>query len=666
MSERAPRKGGGAEAGRSRGPVRRTVRSTARRLLPSLLAIAVVAFAIRLLYLAGAAQSPLYLHPALDGRVNDQEAWALATGASSSASGEATALLEPAPEPAREAASSKGQPYYRPPGYSHFLASVYAVAGHDLHVARVTQALVGALSVLLLGLLAAALWEPRVGVLAALLGALFGPAIYFDGELVSASLELFLALLALWLLVEGEKRRSGAWCAAAGIAIALGAVTRPTIFPFAAIAAVWLLWRRVPASAVVLFAATALSLPVACTLRNAAVAGDPVLIASQGGINFYIGNHARADGTTPYVPGLGSGVTATYEASSREASRLVGRPLKASEVSAFWFSKGLEFWRDDPRAAATLFAKKIAMVWNRRELPGTQDQAFFAPFNSWLFRGPWLPGFALLAPIALVGAWFERKRAAILLLFAAALTAVTAAFFVCDRLRFPLLAFVAPLAAAGLVRAWDGRKATRSRAAMAGALLVVAAALVWLPFPRRQNVEEGMSWFRLATAYEQVRDEREAARSYLLAEKAGLAAPEFYNSYGLAALREGDLATAGERFRRAVALDPSYGAALANLAEVYIRQESWALAAAAYSAAAGAVPERAAEFLTNAGVIYQRLGRADAARVAYVRALAARPDFELAAEALRSLGPDPDEMSHRAAAAAKAAAEKTGSATRSR
>ena len=656
MSERAPRKGGGAGAGRSRGPARR---SAQRPLVPVLLAIATFAFVIRLAYLAGAAQSPLELHPALDGRVNDQEAWSLLRGS--------------------PPADAGAQPYFRPPGYARFLAAVYAAAGHDLHAPRVAQALLGALSVLLLGLLAASLWEPRVGVVAALLGALFGPAIYFEGELVSASLELFLALLSLWLLVEGEKRRSGAWCAAAGAAIALAAVTRPTILPFAAIAAVWLLWRRVPAGAVALFAAASLSLPAACTIRNAAVAGDPVFIASQGGINFYIGNHARADGTTPYVPGLGSGVTATYDAPRHEAERLAGRTLRASEVSAFWFAQGTELWRDDLRAALALFAKKIAMVWNRRELPNTQDQAFFAPFNSWLFRGPWLLGFALLAPIALVAAWFERKRAAILLLYAAALTAVTAAFFVCDRFRLPLLAFVAPLAAAGLVRAWDAWKARRAgaegagaastgadggstrRIAIAGALLVAAIALVWLPFPRWQRVEEGMSWFRLATAYEQAHDDRQAARSYLLAERAGLAAPEFYNNYGLVALRQGDLPTAGDRFRRAVALDPSYGAALANLAEVYVQQEKWSEAAAAYSAAAGAVPEHAADFLTNAGVIYQRTGRTEAARVAFVRALAARPDFELAAEALRSLGPDPDEVSHR-----KATAEKAKSTTRSR
>jgi len=619
MSERAQRKRGGAAAVRSR---------TFGRFIPRLLLVVAIAFAVRVVYLAGASHSPLYLHPALDGHVNDEQAWSLVRGVPAS------------------------QPYFRPPGYAHFLAAIYGVAGHDLRAARVAQAALGALSVLLLGLLAASLWDVRAGLAAGILGALFGPAIYFEGELVSASFELFLGILALLLLIEGERRRSGGWCAAAGLALALGAVTRPTILPFAAVAAAWLAWRRVPSRVLALFAVAALSLPIACTIRNAVVSGDPVFIASQGGINFYIGNHAGADGTTPDVPGLGSGVTATYDAPFREASRLSGRPLRASEVSSFWLGKGLAFWRDNTDAALALLVKKIAMVWNRRELPNTQDQAFFAPFHSPLFRGPFLPGFAFLAPIALVAAWFERKRAAILLLYAASLTAVTAAFFVCDRFRLPLAAFVLPLGGVGVVRAWDafrgmrvdsagaGPKPVASRSAfVAAGLLLVAVAFVWIPFPRWQKVEEGMSWFRLATAYEQSGNEREAARAYVRAEHAGLKTPEFYNNYGLFALRGGALGAAGDRFRQAIALDPSHGPALANLGEVYMRQGEWRLAAAAYGAAAGAMPDRAAELLTNSGLLYQRVGRVDDARSAFVGALAARPGFEPAAEALRALGP---------------------------
>jgi 4-amino-4-deoxy-L-arabinose transferase-like glycosyltransferase/Tfp pilus assembly protein PilF len=616
MSGRAPRNRARREARASKAG------ADARPFGRILVLIAVAAFVLRLVYLAGASQSPLYRHPALDAKVNDAAAWDVARGAT----------------PARE-------PYFRPPLYGMFLAGVYGVAGHDLGAPRVAQAAAGAATAFLLGLLGASLWDRRVGIGAAALGALYGPSIYFDGELVSASLELFLAALSLWLFVEGARRGSRAWLVGAGVALAAASITRPTFLPFAIVGA-WWLWTRVPHAAAALFLAAALSLPIAATVRNAAVSGDPVFIASQGGINFYIGNHARADGTTPFVPTLGSGVTATYDAPFREASRLAGRPLRASEVSGFWFRKGFDFWREYPREAATLAAKKIAMVWNRRELPNTQDQAFFAPFHSWLFRAPLLPGFALLAPIALAAAWFERRRASALIWFAATLTAVTAAFFVCDRFRFPLAAAVIPLAAAGLVRAWDAWRsraeeqggAFARRALPAGALLLAMGAFVWLPFPGWQSVETGMSWFRIATAYEQGGNAGAAGDAYARAEEAGLATPEFFNNYGLHALRADDLAAAVARFRRAVALDPSNGPALGNLAETYLRRGEWSPAAGAYVAAAGAMPEHAAEFLTNAGGLFAREGKLDAARQAYKDALASRPGFAPAAQALDALG----------------------------
>ena len=647
MSRRARRKARGADpADRAPGGLARGRSPLAS--FPILLAgVGLLAFAIRLVYLSGVSQSPLYLHPALDARINNEQAWELARGSvggagrggggGSAAGGGHDMALEP--DPAR-------RPYFRAPGYAYALATVYVAAGHDLHAARVAQAALGALTALLLGLLARSIWSPRVGVVAALMGALYGPAIYFDGELVSASLELFLAALALWLLVEGDRRRSAGWLASAGFALAAAAVTRPTVLPFAFLAILWLLWRRVPIRAVALLAVAALSLPLAATARNFVVARDPVFIASQGGINFTIGNHDRADGTTPAVPGLGSGVTATYDAPYREASRLSGRPLRASEVSRFWFRRGTRFWAEDPVAGIALYGRKVAMMWNRRELPNTQDQAFFAPFHSWLFRGPWLLGFALLAPVALAAAWFERRRAAVLILFGGTLVAVTAAFFVCDRFRLPLAAVVIPLAAAGAVAAWDrlrgkrsegGNKPTRPPVALAGAALLAAAALVWLPFPRWQGVEEGMSWFRLATAYEQTRQTTRAADAYARAERAGFATPEFYNNAGLFSLRGGDLVAAEKRFIRAIQLEPEHGPALANMAEVMMRREKWPQAAQFYRYAAAALPERAPELWTNAGAIHQRVGFWTESRLDYERALALRPGFLPAAEGLRSL-----------------------------
>jgi tetratricopeptide (TPR) repeat protein len=180
----------------------------------------------------------------------------------------------------------------------------------------------------------------------------------------------------------------------------------------------------------------------------------------------------------------------------------------------------------------------------------------------------------------------------------------------------------------------------RRAAPVAGALLA-AGAFVWLPFPKWQGIEEGMSWFRIATAYEQAGDARRAGEAYARAERAGLRAPEFWNNYGLHALRVGDLDAAVARFRRAVEIDPSHGPALGNLAEAYLRREEWSLAAGAYAAAAGAMPERAAELMTNAGALYHREGKLDAARQAYKIALAAVPGFDAAEQGMKALGESP-------------------------
>jgi len=42
------------------------------------------------------------------------------------------------------------------------------------------------------------------------------------------------------------------------------------------------------------------------TLRNIFIGHDKVLIASQGGINFYIGNNPYADGTSAVIPEFGN------------------------------------------------------------------------------------------------------------------------------------------------------------------------------------------------------------------------------------------------------------------------------------------------------------------------------------------------------------------------
>lgn len=597
----------------------------ARAPLRGLLLLGALALAIRLLYLADASDSPLQRNLELDPKLHDSHAWSLAQG------------LDP----------DQGRPYFRAPLYSHALALVYAVFGHSPGAARVFQGVLGAGTAVLLGWIAWHLAGRRAALFAALLAALYGPHIFFTGELLSVTLEIALAAASLLFTVRAARGpRPARDAAVAGIFLSLGAITRPTVLPFALVAIAWLLAKGAGRRAVLLYAALVLSLPLLVTLRNVVAGGDPVFIASQGGVNFTIGNHPGADGTTAYVPGIGSGLASTHEAAAREASNEAGRELRPSEVSAYWLRKGLSYWKERPGEALALYGKKIALVWNRRELPNTLDQEFFGPFHSRLFRLPILPGFALVAPIALVAAWTERRRAGAGLLvgFLAVTTVVTAAFFVCDRFRLPLTVALIPLAAAGLSGAYERirsagsvESAARSRPA-AIALLAAAAALVWLPFPRLQATETGMSRHRLASAHEKAGNLQAAAEAYIEADRAGLATPEFLNAYGVFRMRHGDPIGAEALFLRALDRERANGPTHANLAEVYMRMERYEHAAQAYENAAGLLPEQAAELYVNAGTLYAGVGRTERAARMFRAALGARPGFEPALEGMARLG----------------------------
>jgi len=599
----------------------------------ALLVIAALAFLIRLVYLSGLSLDPLARTLELDPKLNDERAWSIAQGLPS----------EPGP-------------YFRPPLYTEALALVYRGFGHSLTAARVTQALCGAGTLVLLGLIAWTLWGRRAAILAAIFAAAYGPLIFFEGQLISATLETTLAAAAVWLTLRaGTPRRGPAGtpatapsagtrsAALAGLALSAAVITRPTFLPFALVAFTWILTRGAGRRALLAYLAAVLLLPTIVTARNAIVGKDPIFIASQGGINFFIGNNAEADGTTPNVPGAGSGIAGTEEAPTRIASAAVGRPLSPSDVSAYWFGRGLAFWAKQPVRALLLLGKKIALLWNRRELPNLLDMQFFAPFHSWLFRGPWLLGFAVLAPMALIAAWVERRHAALLLGYVAAHTVATAAFFVCDRFRLPIVVGVIPLAAAGVDRFLAERSRVRSIPRLIAAhrnltlALAASAAFVWLPFPKLQKTETGMSWYRLARAHERNGQTQRARDAYAEAERAGFDTPEFWNDEGLFHLRHDDLMGAESYFRRAVERKSNYGPAHANLAEVHFRRSDWLFAAQEYELAAGLMPEQAAELYVNAGTIYADLKNQDRARAMFEAALRVRPGFEAAEEGLAGL-----------------------------
>ena len=181
--------------------------------------------------------------------------------------------------------------------------------------------------------------------------------VYFEAELLLESLLAPLGTLLLLLLLRaGETGSTGRW-ALVGVALGVFAITRPNILLFAPVAFVLALgWRggsfrlrRVrwrPAAA--LTAATcALVLPV--TAVNGIVGHDPALVATQGGLNFYLGNNEEANGWSATAPSI---MRLDWWGALQDATAIAeaeaGRPLKATEVSDYWYGRALAWWRAHP------------------------------------------------------------------------------------------------------------------------------------------------------------------------------------------------------------------------------------------------------------------------------------------------------------------------------
>src|SRR5262245_2230735 len=167
--------------------------------------------------------------------------------------------------------------YFRTPLYAWFLALAFLLPGPDLTIARILQALLGALAAVMVADLARRRFGRVAGWATGALAAVSWPLVLYDREFLMVTLVIFFgaALLRVW---DGASptSRPGRWLAI-GLLLGLGAATRPN---FLAVAPVLLVlaatsfgsrgrWRRpawIAAATVVVLA------PIA--IRNRVVCGE--------------------------------------------------------------------------------------------------------------------------------------------------------------------------------------------------------------------------------------------------------------------------------------------------------------------------------------------------------------------------------------------------------
>jgi tetratricopeptide (TPR) repeat protein len=456
------------------------------------------------------------------------------------------------------------EPYWQPPLYPWLLRAVYAVVGQPSPLAvRLLQAVMGAVTAVLVMLLVRRWrtgWPP---ILAGVATALTGSLIYFDAELLPASPAAL--LVAGWLLMLASPGRAGSrWArlrpVAVGLLLGVGGLLLPTLAIPAALALIWMARREGLKRAVIVAMAAAVPiLPV--TVRNYAYEPDLVPVSWNGGVNFWIGNNPDFPASVGIRPGI-------------RWSQLVSRPRceggaeTRAEESAWFYGESLSYVASQPLSWAGDLARKALATVSAQEI-GRNRNPYAARDESAVLRVLLLPAGVPFVPLlgaftaGLVAAALRRRVPWLLLLVVLGFLAVNVLFFPTARYRVPALPLMIAIAAIGLPD-WL-RASSDPKRLWARALVPVAVVLSLVP--------SGMPRVPAAETYYEIgvdmSHDRQPQRAIPMFEQGLELSPEhadLHRALGLALLRVGREPEGRRHLERAIELEPRAATAWQALA----------------------------------------------------------------------------------------------------
>jgi 4-amino-4-deoxy-L-arabinose transferase-like glycosyltransferase len=328
---------------------------------------------------------------------------------------------------------SGSDPFGRAPGYPLFLA----LTGSGQHVTtavpssvKIAQSIVGALGVLAVGVLAAGLAGSRAGVAAALIAAVYPPLVWIAGYAYSEALAWPIGMAALLMFdrsVSCAGARGHSYGAIAGLASAALVLIRPSSLLFVVLALLWLLMRRVRRRSAAAFLAGAMVLLLPWTIRNYRHYDRLVIVASEGGVTFWTGNHPLA---------TGEGDLAANPELKRAATALRSShpDLTEEQMEPIYYHQALLWISTHPFAWLWLEMKKIVYL----ALPIGPSYKL----HSFRYYALSVLSYAAILPAAAIGFWqlgYARRRSPGLWLLAGSAVLASVIFFPQERFRIPIL-----------------------------------------------------------------------------------------------------------------------------------------------------------------------------------------------------------------------------------
>ncbi len=556
------------------------------RLLKPPLLILLGALLLRLLYVNDMVRSPYFGAPFLDEMYHYTWAQSIAQG---------------------QLVGEK--PFFRAPLYAYLLGVLFSIAGPNLLLPKLLQHLLGSLAAVIVYFLARRAFQRQaVGLLAGILAACYAPFIFFEGELLDISLQVFfyplILLVALQLLETPTLRKA----AILGTLIGLSAIARPAILVFLPVLLLFLwvnLRDRLPTSVRLRHLGLILSLIVVViapvTLHNAIVGRSFVPIATYGSINFYIGNNAHADGFTSQTPVrylfFGHYRDSVELFAEREAALMLGHTPSAAEISHYWYTKARRFIIEHPLSFLRLLWKKSVLFWNGYEIKNNKNIYFVARYSPILHILLTVCNFGLIAPIALLGCLvsFCRRRnpsCILLAIFVAIYMLTVILFFVNARYRLPVVPVLICFAAFGAVWVVEKIRQLDLRTLLPAVLCLLLFGWFvnanWFHI-RSQNIAK--DYWSVANCYKEKQQYEQAIVEYQEAIAHDPAYTDAYHNKGETYYLMGNFKAAIALFEKTVELDPSDPKGYNNLGACYEALGMLAKACASYQQALRIAPD---------------------------------------------------------------------------
>lgn len=329
------------------------------------------------------------------------------------------------------------QQFGRAPAYPLFLTIIGAGSGEPSSSparVKIAQSIVGAMVIWLIGTIALRAAGGAAGVAAAALAAVYPPLVWIGAYVLSETLYSALALGAVVLLdmaveradKQGNARAGGASALGAGLLSGIAILVRPAMLFFLPLAAVWL-WRRRRRSLAVALIVTSVAVVAPWTARNYRVYGRFVLVASEGGVTFWTGNHplARGEGDLAANPAIKQ-ADITFRAAHPG--------LSAEELEPLYYRDALRYITANPAWWLGLVARKAFYTI----VPVGPSYTL----HSMRYLAASVVSYLALLLVALPGVrvvWRSRRRPAALFLLAASTVLVSLVFFPQERFRIPVI-----------------------------------------------------------------------------------------------------------------------------------------------------------------------------------------------------------------------------------